>query len=478
LSRSALADPNGEEPRGVQTPRVTCVPAYVDSTGQEAVDLAAAAGLHLDPWQQLVLRESLGERADGKWAAFEVGLIVSRQNGKGAILEARELAGLFLLGERLILHSAHEFKTASEAFRRVLGLIEGCPDLEREVKKVRTSHGDEGVELKSGQRLRFVARSTGSGRGFTGDCIVLDEAYNLGPQAMAALLPTLSARPNPQLWYASSAGMPESVQLAAVRERALAGGSSGLAYFEWSAPDEADMDDRAAWAQANPALGFRITEEFIGLERDAMPQAEFARERLGIWEDASKVTVIPLGVWQASFDAESEIDGPVAFAVDSSPDRSRTSIAAAGVRGDGLAHVEVIQTGAGVGWAVEALTGLCNRWKPCAIVVDPRSSASSLLPDLEDVPEIAAVLIKTSTGDVVAATGGFYDSTMDGKLRHLGQPELEAALLGAAKRTVGDSWLWDRKNTSVDITPLVASTLALWGWTTRHGSGDILQNVW
>jgi hypothetical protein len=57
------------------------------------------------------------ERADGKWAAFEVGLNVARQNGKGSILEARELAGLFLLGERLIIHSAHEFATSLEAFR-------------------------------------------------------------------------------------------------------------------------------------------------------------------------------------------------------------------------------------------------------------------------------------------------------------------------------------------------------------------------
>jgi hypothetical protein len=108
--------------RGCQTPRVSCVPSTaVTSAGREAVDLARSVGLWLDPWQAHVLEHSLGERADGKWAAFEVGLVVGRQNGKGAVLEARELAGFFLFGEQLILHSAHEFKTAQEAFRRVLG---------------------------------------------------------------------------------------------------------------------------------------------------------------------------------------------------------------------------------------------------------------------------------------------------------------------------------------------------------------------
>ena len=79
---------------GAQEPRISLVPDYVASTGPDAIELAALAGLHLDPWQQLVLTHSLGERPDGKWAAFEVGLVVPRQNGKGSILEARELAGL------------------------------------------------------------------------------------------------------------------------------------------------------------------------------------------------------------------------------------------------------------------------------------------------------------------------------------------------------------------------------------------------
>ena len=194
--------------QGAQEPRFLLTPARWSPAGQEAIELAASAGLILDPWQELVLHGGLAEAPNGRWQCPEVGLVVPRQNGKGAILEARQLAGLFLFDEQLILHSAHEFKTAADSFRRFLALVQNTPDLNRRVHRVRTSHGDEGIELKTGQRLRFVARSTGSGRGFTADCIILDEAYNLSAAGMSALLPTLSAVANPQIWYTSSAPLP------------------------------------------------------------------------------------------------------------------------------------------------------------------------------------------------------------------------------------------------------------------------------
>ena len=184
--------------RGVQEPRIVSIPPYTSSAGREAIDLCAQIGLHLDPWQKFVLHHALGEREDGRWAAFEVGLIVSRQNGKDALFEARELAGLFLFGEQLLLHSTHEFKTTLEHFRRVLFWLENVDWLSRRVKRVRTSHGEECVELRTGQRLRFVARTTGSGRGFSGDLVVLNEAFHLPAAAVDALMPTLSARPNPR----------------------------------------------------------------------------------------------------------------------------------------------------------------------------------------------------------------------------------------------------------------------------------------
>lgn len=449
-----------DELRGSQLPRLASCPPFTTSAGDDAIDLAASAGLFLDPWQQHVLRHALGERPNGKWAAFEVGLIVPRQNGKGSILEAVELAGLFLFGEQLILHSAHEFKTAQEAFRRVLQLVENNDALRKRVKKVRTSHGEEGLELHTGARLRFVARSTGSGRGFTGDRLILDEAYNLSSESMAALLPTLSARPNPQIWYASSAGLPSSDQLARVRERGIAG-SPRLAYFDYSAPENANLDDPRAWAQANPALGIRIFSEFVQNERQAMPESEFARERLGIWADRRVHSVIDADAWHALIDLTSTVLDPVAFAVDVTPDRRNASIAVAGNRPDGLQHVELVQTGRGTGWLVDRLAELCKGHAALGVVVDQMSAAASLVPALVD----AGVNVQTTSArDMANACGLFYDAVTDKRLRHLGGPQLNASLATARKRPLGDAWAWQRRDADADLTPVVSVTLALWGF--------------
>jgi phage terminase large subunit-like protein len=216
------SSPEAPRPDGVQEPRVFYAPPAARTIGPEAIDLCSRYGVLLDPWQQFCLNHGLGIREDGIWASRENAVIVPRQNGKGEIILARSLVGLFLLKERLILHTAHEFKTAREGFMRLKAVIDGNYDLRRRVRKINEAHGEEGIELNSGQRLRVIARSQGSGRGFTCDCLLLDEAYYLDERHMGALLPTVSAVPNPQLWYFSSAPLPESVTLRVIRGRGLA----------------------------------------------------------------------------------------------------------------------------------------------------------------------------------------------------------------------------------------------------------------
>src|SRR5882757_8706381 len=231
----------------LQTPRVRNVPHYWSSSGQEAIELAASAGLILDPWQCLAMEDMLGEGPNNLWASFEVGILVARQNGKGAIIEARELAGLFLFGERLMIHSAHEYKTAQEAFLRIKATIDNSDDLRSRVRKIPTGHGDEAVVLMDGRRLKFMARTRTSGRGFTGDTIILDEAQELPSTAIAAVLPTLSARPNPQVIYTGTVPAPENdaEHFTIVRDRGRSGTSKSLAWLEWSPGEEwEDLDDR------------------------------------------------------------------------------------------------------------------------------------------------------------------------------------------------------------------------------------------
>jgi hypothetical protein len=495
---------------GARDPRICVHPASERTAGRMAVDLAFRAGLRLDPWQSLVLERSLGVDADGRWSSFEVGMILARQNGKSAVFEARMLAGLFLFGEELIIYSAHEFKTAGEIFRRVLGLIEGTADLRKRVKAVARSKGEEGIELlptprsPRGQRLRFLARSTGSGRGFSGDCVLMDECQNLGDAPVDAMMPTLLARPNPQLWYGGSApdkDLAPCEQITRVRNRALAGGDAAhrLAFHEWSAelctdqcgPGCAEHDDPAdplTWAKTNPALGSgRVTVEGVAKLHASMSYRGFARELLSVGNypvEGGGWSVISEAAWTATEDAQSEPLDPVAFAVDVTPDRSAACIAIAGARADGLMHLEVVDHEPGTGWVVDRVKGLVDRWKPCAVALDPGGPAGSLVGDFEAA---GIELVTTKARDVAAAAGGLYDAVVRPPdapegwapgVRHIPHPALSAALSGAAKRPLGDAWAWNRRGVSVDISPLVAVTLARWAWTTRERGDDAPPNVW
>jgi hypothetical protein len=480
---------------GSQTPTHRYVPDYVSTSGPEAVRLSRVAGLDLDPWQQAALHDALGEGPTGRWAAFEVALLVARQNGKGGFFEARVLAGLFILGERLIMYSAHEFKTASEMFRRIEALVDGTPAMRKRVKAVTRSKGEEGIELTTGQRLRFMARSKSSGRGFTGDCNILDEAQNLPDAAVDALMPTMSAVPNPQLLYGLSApdkDIAPAEHMARVRRRALKGNADRLVWLEWSAElcgDECakscrehdDPADPRVWAKTNPAMGRRISQDFIAGEQTSMGEAGFARERLSVgnWpvDRNAQWLVISEKTWRGLADVGSSADGRVAFAIDVTPDGAYTAIVAYGLRSDGVGHVEVIEHRRGSSWVVQRMLALRERWDPVATVVDAGSPAGSLIADLEaagiDITKPSARDVAAACGSLVVATGTAAGD--DPTIRYVPHPALDAAVAGAEKRPLADAWKWSRRSASVDVSPLIAASLARWGFVTFEEEEDDVE---
>src|SRR4029077_10352851 len=224
----------------VVLPRVLWVPPAPDtSLGDRAVAAARRYGMDLDPEQELVLRSSVGLREDGRWQTREVGVNEPRQNGKGEMLIARQLVGLFEFGERLIIHTAHEFKTSAEHFNRLEDVIRGCEELHAQVKRsesgrilgYRYSHGEESVTLQSGARIEFKTRTKSGMRGFAGvDLLMLDEAMIISESQHSSAMPIIRASKaprGPQLWYTGSAVDQETHDHAVVwtgaRGRGLAG---------------------------------------------------------------------------------------------------------------------------------------------------------------------------------------------------------------------------------------------------------------
>ena len=448
--------------QGAQLPRVENIPPYVSTSGDEAIELASMAGLHLDPWQQYVLRNSLGERPDGKWAAFEVGLVVSRQNGKGSILEARELAGLFLLDEVLIVHSAHRFDTSLEAFSRLLQLIEGQPDLAKRIKRVSRSHGEEGIELTNGSRIRFKTRTAGGSRGFTADLIILDEAMVIPEQMLRAMLPTLSAVPNPQIWYTGSAVDQEKdehgVVFSRIHERGHTGTDPRLAYFEWSAAlpleklNPQTSNDPEQWAMANPAMGRRISAEYIADEYASFyGDRAFYIERLGVgdWPSTAPggTKVVDPDLWRACQDHHSTVLDPVCVAFDITPDRSAAAVCVAGYRSDGLPHVEVIEHRRGLSWLVPRLVELKKHHRIRTVYCDAYGQANAMVKELADNRVDVTTL---NTREVTQAAGVLYDLVVDSQtLRQVPatHPDRTACLIRSAKNKIDKYLVFYLSNT-------------------------------
>lgn len=443
---------------GTQVPRVAVLPSgVVRSSGSDAAELAELGGMVLDPWQREVLTAGLAERADGLWAAFDVDLIASRQNGKNGGVEARELYGLVVLGEWFI-HTSHLFTTTKESYFRLLSLIEYHPDLKEQlVYQVASPASGYEMRFRGGGRIKFIARSRTSGRGLTGDVLVFDEAQDLSDDAQGALLPVVSARPNPQVWRLGSAPGPDSLVWQRRRTHGRTGGTGRLAYFEYSADPEADLDDRAAWAQANPGLGIRVTEAVIEAERLAMSDEMFARERLSISPElVDGGRFIPADDWQWVCSPDVAPDGELVFGVDVSPEREKgfASIVACDDRG----RLEVVDSRPGVAWLNERVAELGLRHR-ATVAVDSASPAHSFA----DGWERAGVTVERLTSrEMAGACGTFYDAVLTHSIQVRSSAVFDKAAAGARKRDSGDVWYWARKDMSVDVTPIVAASVARW----------------
>ena len=402
----------------------------------------------------------MGERSDGTWAARQIAVSAPRQNGKSEIIVARALAGVLLFDEQTIIVSAHQQDTAREVFSRILDLIEQYPALERRVESVMRAVNREYIRFTSGQTIRFKARSTGSGRGFSCDCLLLDEAQILGAAAWSAILPTMSARPNPQAWLL---GTPPTENddgevFERLRSIGVEGKESRVAYLEWSADPDAPIDDPETWASANPAYGSRIDHEAIATELASMSEEQFRLERLGIWPEMGRhIPFMRPSEWRAlQADGPKADTAPVALGVDMSHGM-QISVAGAWVVGETV-HLEEVWAGTDVAAAMQWIVTAAGR--RTEVVIDDLSPAAQMIPELVS----RRVRVRRSTArDMTKGCLLFETRAKSGLLSHSGQPQLASAVAGARKRPIGDAggWGWDRRDATVSIHPLVAATLAL-----------------
>lgn len=298
------------------------------SRGFEAVTFAEdVLGLELMPWQRWLLLHALELAPDGSYRFRTLLVLCARQNGKTTLMQVLALWRMFVDRAGLVIGTAQNLSMAEETWDGALSMAEGVPDLAAEVEHVSRVNGDKHLRLTTGERYKVTAASRRGGRGLSSDLVLLDELREHQDwQAWSAVTKTTMARPAPMVAGFSNAGDGHSVVLSSLRDRALAAASdptSTLGIFEWSALDGCPIDDPAAWAQANPALGHRMGVQAIRSALETDPEDVIRCEVLCQWVTVLG-TAIPEPVWAALADAA---PGPpdrrsAVFALDVAPDHS------------------------------------------------------------------------------------------------------------------------------------------------------------
>lgn len=491
------------------------------SFGFEAIDVAEKLlGEKLYPWQRWFLKHSL-ELAPGSFTYDEypqlryrtVLLLVARQCGKSFIMSRRLLWRLLMwqgpeAEPPLILGAAHKLPAALEIMELAARSVQRSM-IREELVTWNRGAGQQLLEFKNGSRYKCEASSDDGGRGLSVTDLAFDELRQQRDwEAWSALTNTTNARFSSQTIAVSNAGTAKSEVLRSLRKQALtriedwekhvesgemdietfaSQHDTTLGLFEWSAPDDCDIWDREGWAQAIPSLGHPdasgtvlVTEEsvaskaaLVGSHEDGgIPEHVFRTENLCQFVVAAADGPFPEENIVACTDNDSEPgpSSPLVVAVDTSHDRSMSYVAVAGYREDGLPHVEVIAQRAGTEWVAKLVAQQLD-FTPDAVVVQGRGAPASSL--IEYIEQEGAEVTPCQGNDLTSSGAQFSDRVMNGSIRFREQESLRLALDDAVKKFLGEVWVWNRAKSPVDVAPLCAVTMALWGLEMLQDSGEV-----
>jgi len=449
---------------GNQIPSERIVPSYETTDGNDANKLLRAGGIVLDEWQADILDDWMGKTKSGKWASSTCGGSVPRQNGKSLLVQGRAEAGMLLYNEQVI-YTAHLQKTATETFEEMADFFNSAK-LRKYVKDIKTALGREMIILKSGARVKFLARTRNGGRGQHGDLLIIDEAQELDENQQASFLPAISASLNPQTIYVGTPPDPtaEGVVFRNIRKRALDGESKKTSWFEFSVKEIGDVSDPARWANCNPALGRRMLMSTIEGEAEQMDPDTFARERLGWWSPIAIQKVdyaIPEEAWMECSTNQKKPDGKLAYGVKFSLDGTEVCLSGAVISNDGKAYVELIErksTSQGTRWLADWLNQRYD--KACCVVIDGRNGSDVLIDRISDVWKIKNSVIRPSVRDVIASVSTLTEAVNEQSVKwNELQDALKESAITSTKRPIAGGWGFGGDNSC----PIESCALAMWG---------------
>jgi phage terminase large subunit-like protein len=449
--------------KGSTKPRLSNAPLKGKSRIDEVKPWLESIGQELLPWQEHVLTDMLKVDKDGKFIRKTNLLLIARQNGKTHLARIRILAGLFLFGEMNIVAMSSNRAMALDTFRKVVDVIETTPQLNAQIKQVRVANGQESVELISGARYEIVAATRDGSRGKTADLLFVDEVREISEEAWTAARPVTRARPNSQIFMCSNAGDAFSSVLNTLRNRAISYPPKSLGYWEYSAEDFAKLDDKSAWYQANPALGYLIDESAIE-EAIATSSVEASRtEVLCQWVSALK-SPFPYRAFEELTVQDLQIlpGRPTIFGIDISVTKRDGSLVAGQVMDDGRIAVGVIAQFTSAAQVDELKMAIeVNEWarkyKPRLICFDKYATMT-----VAERLALSGHRIQDMSGQVFyQACSDLLDAIVHQRLIHSGQQSLVDSINNCAAKETDFGWRIVRRKSAGDVSASIALAMVV-----------------
>ena len=391
-------------------------------------------------------------------------LLVARQNGKTHLARMLILAHLLKWESKNILIMSSNRSMALDTFRQVCWVLETNDHLKGFVKQIRYANGTESIEMLDGTRLDVVAATRDGSRGRTADFLYIDELREISEEGYRAAIPTTRARPNAQTLLTSNAGDAFSIVLNDMRERALENPPKSFGFYEYSAPQYAKITDRKAWAAANPAMGYTITEEALEESVATSPIENTRTELLCQWIASLQSPFPPNSIEDCSDSTLQMSAGAyTVFAFDKSPSSRDAALVAGQILPDGRIGIGVLQTWESLVSVDELL--IAKDIKAWADIYRPRQIchdkyATQTIADR--LTNAGQICVDISGAQFYQACSDLLDATVNQKWVHAGQDLLITQFANVAAKTNDSSWRIVKRQSagSVAIPISVAMTIS------------------
>ena len=449
--------------RGATKPRLQNIPLKGKSKLDDVKQLCEIIGMPLLPWQEYVLKDMLTVDKKDMWIRKTNLLLIARQNGKTHLARMLILAHLLKWQTNVLIMSSNR-SMALDTFRQVTQVLENNDNLKGFVKQIRYANGTESIEMLSGARLDVVAATRDGSRGRSvNGLLFIDELREISEEGYRAATPTTRAHPNSQTLLCSNAGDAFSQVLNSLRERCLENPPKSIGFYEYSAPQYCKITDRSAWAQANPALGYTITEEAIEEAIATSPIENTRTETLCQWID-SLASPWPHGILEETSDSALEIPvgGYTVFAFDVSPSRRNASLVAGQILKDGRIGVGILQT-----WESQVsvddlkiavdIKAWADQYRPRQICYD-KYTAQSIADKLTNSGQVCQ---DVSGAAFYQACGDLLDGLVNHRVVHSGQENWVQQMNNCAAKTNDSAWRIVKRKSAGDVSGAIATAMVV-----------------